>query len=236
MCKHPCVGILVFVLGFWMSPSVAQTYEFSIKRSSTQLQRPALVDLLYGFFGPSLPGSGRPTRPGSGGPSIDLGSGDLTNTGRLDVRPRSHLAFSVQAATQQQITPNWAAVLDASLSAGQGDYFLPQGAAPFSDPMTLRFVYLAVQPRAGLRWSPTRHIANPWYIQFGVGYEQAYIQTTLQSLLLDVRSDGFQGTNFAFAEASWAPEWADTARFDVGLTYTRNKDYGVTFGVNFPIR
>lgn len=223
------LGTFVFVLGLGAAPGMAQTFEYSIERGSTKLHRPALVDQLNRFLGPSI--------PTLDDPSFDFG-GDTSGgtSGRsVQVESQTQLAFSIQASTQRQIIPGWAAVFDASLSVGEGAYFLPRGAAPFDDPITLRFTYLAVQPRAGLRWSPNHRHPDWLYIQAGLGHEQAFVQSSMTSLLLDVHDSGFQGANFAYAEAAWAPDWANAARFEVGLTYTKNKDSGLALSVNFPI-
>ncbi len=172
----------------------AAELKFSIGMPTQFFENQAFVRMLDGFVGERSGGVG------IGGSSP--GSSAAPNATRTENFRNSALSLRLS----ESVSFKNGAFFDANLalSLGRLSVFLPDGAAPFFDPIQIQSDYIQLTPTISLGHSPKWLI--PYGIKFagGVGYEMTSAKSTAKSALLDVKSEGEFANAFSFAQVTWA--------------------------------
>lgn len=139
------------------------------------------------------------------------------------------LRFSQEVAHYAPASIGW----DVTFSTGRATVDLPDGAPPFVDPISIRFDYVAIVPRVFSSTEGTWSNIGTIGARFGVGSELTRVKTHITSALLDVNSERFLRTDFAFLEGYYQPEFWDATELTLGVSYAANKSIAFDFGAAY---
>lgn len=106
------------------------------------------------------------------------------------------IALRNEASTT--LMPGVQGVASLTLAAAQSRYHLPEGLGVLSDPTTIGFASVSVDPAIGLVWTPALDLPARGQLHLGLaaGREVARFRTTVRSALLDVTSYSMQSQGY----------------------------------------
>jgi len=149
------------------------------------------------FFQPSARAKPANRSETARSPLIDINENTLSSSGGVKFsQTRSHKTEAA-VGLKKKLTGKWSATARARLFAGQSSYHLPEGIAPFSDPIDISFRTRGAGVEAGLLFETGERVTSAFEIGAGQTYTRS--RTHIRSALLDVRSDTSDTSGFVYS-------------------------------------
>lgn len=209
------VAFLVCVASLLPSSAAAGdsgTWSLRFGSSPFHFHEKSFDNAVVSFFGPS---------DSSG--FLNLSGEDLISSGSsVKVSPRLPVGLRLswrKPLARGKIRP----FVEAGGSFGSATYFLPEGARPFIDPITVKVSSFSADLQLGVEAS-----VRAVDLSAGGGISLTHAQTSIRSALLNVRDSTTFKTPFLFTNASWSP----TPGFSVslGAMWTKDNKWEPTWG------
>lgn len=231
----PAVALLLLVGCAANCPGTCDT-SLTLGQDRIGTHRVALASTADAFVN-----GGRVARPaakggfGGGFNAIDAGLFDAGNGTPYTVTENVSLTLSHRSTTP--LVGPWSSYGQVGVAVGENHFFLPSGMGVFTDPTTLQFSGVTIEPEIGLqrRWQ-----GRGWAKEFalvgsaGVGVQATAVKTSVQSALLDVEHHSSHLTPYAAAGV----ELQNAKRFPyIGLAARVNQDGSVQLrsGLRVPL-
>lgn len=168
-------------LGVPGAPVFAQSnWSFSLDRGRHWFHEGALNSLATAFF---------------------AGDNVAAAVGRIE--PQHNVAVSLRWTDRLAMTDVTSIVSGVQVQFGQAEYFLPEGARPFIDPITTRFQFVVVTPTIGVQGQFELLDFGDVFGQAGFGADYVYSRNRLTSALLNVHSKDTFSTPYLFIGGGW---------------------------------
>lgn len=182
---------------------------------------PALAATSEQFFG-------APGAPGPVGVFVDI-DGDTLSTGSTTRFEKKRTGrIGVSATLSRPISDRLHLIGGVSLTGGESQYFLPDGAGILVDPITIGFRHQTLSAELGAAFKLAETSYGVTRISGGVGQQYSRVQTSVTSALLNVQNTSLVSDQFTFVgiESQFRkPDMASTITLNTRLKKSTSSEY-----------